>query len=141
MEPPAVESAVKQDVSRLEVSDSVARSNGVLKNRSGSNQREENVCTDSGKPDEMGSEWWFVGSSEVSGLSTCKGRILKPGDEVNFTFPLEKKMTTPSPGKIGGGRGRQVATCSEIIRFSTNDCGEVLRSILFWDSVCLYKSQ
>ncbi|GMY07825.1 putative swi/snf-related matrix-associated actin-dependent regulator [Fagus crenata] len=33
----------------------------------------------------LGSEWWFVGCSEVSGLSTCKGRRVKPGDEVVFT--------------------------------------------------------
>ncbi|KAL1544086.1 DNA repair protein rad5a [Salvia divinorum] len=118
-EPPVVvDSIVKQNVSRLDHSDSSARSN---------NQCGGNCCTDSGKLEEMGSEWWFVGSAEVTGLSTCKGRALKPGDEVNFTFPAQKKLITPSPGKIGGGRGRQVATCSEIIRFSTSACGEIGR--------------
>lgn len=124
-QPPVIESTVKQNASRLEDSDSAARSNGNLKSRSGSDQFEGNGCTDSGKSEEMGSEWWFVGSGEVTGLSTCKGRTLKPGDEVDFTFPAQKKLTAPSPGKIGGGRGRQVATCSEIIRFSTSACGEV----------------
>lgn len=127
---PVVESIAKQNASRLEDSDLVARSNGGLKNESGSNQCEENVCSEIGKSDDMGSEWWFVGSGEVTGLSTCKGRSLNPGDEVNFTFPAEKKMAAPSAGKIGGGRGRQVATCSEIIRFSTSACGEVLWIIL-----------
>ncbi|XP_020552343.1 putative SWI/SNF-related matrix-associated actin-dependent regulator of chromatin subfamily A member 3-like 2 isoform X4 [Sesamum indicum] len=81
----------------------------------------------SGVAKEMGSEWWFVGNGEVAGLSTCKGRILKPGDAVNFTFPVEKKLTISSPGKLAGGRGRQVATCSEIVRFSTNAGGEIGR--------------
>lgn len=72
----------------------------------------------------IGSEWWLVGCGEVSGLSTCKGRRLKPGDEVGFNFPLKSAPAAPSPGKFGG-RGRQVAACSEIVRFSTKNCGEV----------------
>ncbi|XP_006349076.1 putative SWI/SNF-related matrix-associated actin-dependent regulator of chromatin subfamily A member 3-like 2 isoform X2 [Solanum tuberosum] len=76
---------------------------------------------------DMGSEWWYVGCGEVAGMSTCKGRILKPGDEVDFTFPVEKKLSSPSPGKFGGGRGRQAAACSEIVRFSTKACGEIGR--------------
>ncbi|GFZ12847.1 DNA/RNA helicase protein [Actinidia rufa] len=74
----------------------------------------------------MGREWWFVGRGEVSGLSTCKGRRLKPGDEVSFTFPLKNATSAPSPGKFGV-RGRQAAACSEIVRFFTKDCGEVGR--------------
>ncbi|KAI8573536.1 hypothetical protein RHMOL_Rhmol01G0285000 [Rhododendron molle] len=74
----------------------------------------------------IGSEWWLVGCGEVSGLSTCKGRRLKPGDEVGFNFPLKSAPAAPSPGKFGG-RGRQVAACSEIVRFSTKDCGEIGR--------------
>ncbi|KAL3324815.1 hypothetical protein AABB24_038758 [Solanum stoloniferum] len=76
---------------------------------------------------DMGSEWWYVGCGEVAGMSTCKGRILKPGDEVDFTFPVEKKLSSPSPGKFGGGRGRQAAACSEIVRFSAKACGEIGR--------------
>uniref|UniRef100_A0A6N2LKI9 RING-type domain-containing protein n=1 Tax=Salix viminalis TaxID=40686 RepID=A0A6N2LKI9_SALVM len=78
----------------------------------------------------VGSEWWFVGSGEVAGLSTCKGRRVKAGDEVDFTFPLKSKSSispSPSPGK-GFGRRRQAATaCSEIVRFSTKDSGELGR--------------
>ncbi|KAK6776466.1 hypothetical protein RDI58_027467 [Solanum bulbocastanum] len=76
---------------------------------------------------DKGSEWWYVGCGEVAGMSTCKGRILKPGDEVDFTFPVEKKLSSPSPGKFGGGRGRQAAACSEIVRFSAKACGEIGR--------------
>ncbi|KAM3201998.1 DNA repair protein RAD5A [Capsicum annuum] len=76
---------------------------------------------------DMGSEWWYVGCGEVAGMSTCKGRILKPGDEVEFTFPVEKMLSSPSTGKFGGGRGRQAAACSEIVRFSTKACGEIGR--------------
>ena len=48
----------------------------------------------------LGSEWWFVGYSEVSRLSTCKGRRVKPGDEVVFTFPMNSSSRSPSPGKV-----------------------------------------
>lgn len=81
----------------------------------------------------VGSEWWLVGCGEVAGLSTCRGRRIKPGDEVGFTFPLK---ISPSPGKVFG-RGRQATTaCSDIVRFSTTDSGEVLiffrsRNVLF----------
>ncbi|KAK4441254.1 DNA repair protein A [Sesamum alatum] len=126
-EPPSSVASVKQNVSGIENSDSGLKSNGSLNNRIGRNQSEGNDNTDSGVAKEMGSEWWFVGNAEVAGLSTCKGRILKPGDEVNFTFPVEKKLTTSSPGKLAGGRGRQVATCSEIVRFSTDAGGEIGR--------------
>ncbi|CAK7329279.1 unnamed protein product [Dovyalis caffra] len=76
----------------------------------------------------VGSEWWHVGSGVVAGLSTCKGRRVKAGKEVNFTFPLKSKISnSPSPGK-GFGRGRQtVVACSEIVRFSTKDSGELGR--------------
>ncbi|KAI4382285.1 hypothetical protein MLD38_008266 [Melastoma candidum] len=72
------------------------------------------------------SEWWFVGCCEVSGLSTCKGRSLKPGDEVLFTFPSKKGGGSPSTGKFGKGRGAAVA-CSEILRFSSRELGEIGR--------------
>ncbi|ONI19828.1 hypothetical protein PRUPE_3G300100 [Prunus persica] len=79
----------------------------------------------------VGSEWWFVGCSEVAGLSTCRGRRIKAGDEVDFTFPLKSSSISPSPGK-GFGRGRQVAACSEIVRFSTKDSGEIGRIPKEW---------
>ncbi|KAK1383076.1 putative SWI/SNF-related matrix-associated actin-dependent regulator of chromatin subfamily A member 3-like 2 [Heracleum sosnowskyi] len=69
-------------------------------------------------------EWWFVGCSDVAGLSTCKGRSLKCGEEVNFTFAPERKET---PRKFGGGRGRGGSASSEIVRFSSKACGEIGR--------------
>ncbi|KAL8480941.1 hypothetical protein ACS0TY_027455 [Phlomoides rotata] len=120
-ESPIIDSSVKKSVNRTENPNSSSRSHGSL------NSNEGNAETNSGVTKEMGNVWWFVGSCEVAGLSTCKGRILKPGDEVNFTFPVEKKLTSPAAGKLRGGRGRQVATCSEIVRFSTNVCGEIGR--------------
>ncbi|KAF6150384.1 hypothetical protein GIB67_034083 [Kingdonia uniflora] len=70
-------------------------------------------------------EWWLAGSSELAGLSTCKGRKLKVGDEVMFTFPI-KNNNPPSATKLAG-RGRSPSACSEIVRFSTKDSGEIGR--------------
>jgi DNA repair protein RAD5 len=63
-----------------------------------------------------------VGSGEVAGLSTCKGRSLKSGDKVIFKFPVKKVSVSPSPGK-GFGRA---ASCSEIVRFSNEQDWEVI---------------
>ncbi|XP_023768797.2 DNA repair protein RAD5A [Lactuca sativa] len=83
------------------------------------------------------SKWWFVGCCEVAGLSTCKGSKIKPGDQLNFTFPPEKSLSGPSPAKFGsGGRGRQPSACSEIVRFSTSASGEIGRIPNEW-SRCL----
>lgn len=73
--------------------------------------------------DSTESDWWFVGSGEVAGLSTCKGRRVKTGEKVVFTFPLKKSSSSPSPGKFG--KGRNMVACSEIVRFSTKEHGEV----------------
>ncbi|KAL5974544.1 hypothetical protein ACLOJK_031210 [Asimina triloba] len=70
------------------------------------------------------SDWWLVGSSELAGLSTCKGRRLKAGEGVTFTFPSEKLSST-SPRFPA--RGRSASTSSEIMRFSTKDSGEIGR--------------
>ncbi|KAI7729746.1 hypothetical protein M8C21_026125 [Ambrosia artemisiifolia] len=83
------------------------------------------------------SKWWFVGCKEVAGLSTCKGSKIKVGEKVNFTFPPDRVLAGPSPGKFGGGgRGRQPAACSEIVRFSTVASGEIGRIPNEW-SRCL----
>ncbi|CAH1452492.1 unnamed protein product [Lactuca virosa] len=83
------------------------------------------------------SKWWFVGCCEVAGLSTCKGSKIKPGDQLNFTFPPEKSLSGPSPAKFGSvGRGRQPSACSEIVRFSTSASGEIGRIPNEW-SRCL----
>lgn len=82
----------------------------------------EDVCR---RESSIGSEWWLVGCSELAGLSTCRGRRIKPGDEVVFKFSATSASSSRSPGKVFG-RGRQVAACSEIVRFSTRDSGEVI---------------
>lgn len=97
--------------------------NGMENNGASESRKDLNKCSSS----MGGSEWWFVGCSEVSGLSTCKGRKLRYGDEVNFTFPSERRVGSPSAGRFGGGRGRGAVACSEIVRFSTKDCGEIGR--------------
>ncbi|XP_020536255.1 DNA repair protein RAD5A isoform X2 [Jatropha curcas] len=81
-----------------------------------------------GLSDSVGCEWWYVGNSYVAGLSTCKGRKLRAGDEVIFTFPLKNNSSSsPYPGKVFG-KGRQAAAaCSGIVRFSTRDSEEVGR--------------
>lgn len=67
-----------------------------------------------------------MGSGEVAGLSTCKGRTVKCGDAVSFKFPTKTLSASPSPA--GKGFGRAAATCSEIVRFSTEQAGEVMYS-------------
>ncbi|XP_038894922.1 DNA repair protein RAD5A [Benincasa hispida] len=74
----------------------------------------------------IGNEWWLVGCAEVAGLSTAKGRKVKPGDGVAFTFPSRNGCKTPSPAKVFG-KGRHMANGSEIVRFSTKDSGEIGR--------------
>lgn len=87
----------------------------------------EDESLNGGEESVSGDEWWFVGCSELAGFSTCKGRQLKSGDELVFTFPHNR--TTDSgitPGKRFR-RGRQaLRASSEIVRFSTKDSGEVL---------------
>lgn len=91
-------------------------------------EEEEDVS----RENSLGDEWWFVGCSEVSGLSTSKGRRVKPGDEVVFKFPLKSTSSrSPSPGKVfGKGRQHAAAACSEIVRFSTKETGEVMWKIV-----------
>ncbi|XP_058088986.1 DNA repair protein RAD5A isoform X2 [Magnolia sinica] len=82
------------------------------------------VLEPEGKPSSsINSDWWFVGSSELSGLSTCKGRRLKAGEGVIFSFPSENRLNSPK----FPGRGRSVSASSEIVRFSTKESGEIGR--------------
>ncbi|CAN6272882.1 unnamed protein product [Urochloa humidicola] len=67
-----------------------------------------------------GEHWWLVGSAEMAGLSTCKGRRIAPGDAVTFSFP-NTAAAAPAAGKSRPGRS------SEIMRFSTPSHGEVGR--------------
>ncbi|KAL2937566.1 DNA repair protein RAD5A [Bienertia sinuspersici] len=85
-------------------------------------------------PSSISEEWWFVGYGEILGMSTSKGRKIKMGDEVDFGFPLKNKLNSSS-GKVCG-RGKQVASCSEIVRFSTKSGGEIGRIPNEW-SRCL----
>ncbi|KAK1310831.1 hypothetical protein QJS10_CPA08g00521 [Acorus calamus] len=71
-------------------------------------------------------DWWLIESAQVAGLSTCKGRRIKAGDAVSFTFP--RSVSPPKSGKFPGrGRSMAAASCSEIVRFSTIDFGEIGR--------------
>ncbi|CAN0900454.1 DNA repair protein RAD5A [Linum grandiflorum] len=74
----------------------------------------------------VGDEWWYLGDGVVAGLSTSKGRKVKAGDEVTFAFPVNRK--SKSSAAKGFGKGRSVAAaCSEIVRFSTVNGGEIGR--------------
>ncbi|XP_004304707.1 PREDICTED: putative SWI/SNF-related matrix-associated actin-dependent regulator of chromatin subfamily A member 3-like 2 [Fragaria vesca subsp. vesca] len=89
----------------------------------------DDVVADVERPLGGSEEWWLVGCGEVAGLSTCRGRKIKAGDVVDFTFP---QKISPSPGKAFG-RGRPAAAaCSEIVRFSTTDSGEIGRIPKEW---------
>ncbi|XP_020527312.1 putative SWI/SNF-related matrix-associated actin-dependent regulator of chromatin subfamily A member 3-like 2 isoform X1 [Amborella trichopoda] len=80
----------------------------------------------------INSNWWFVGSSDITALSTCKGRKLKVGEIVSFSFPFKN---SPPSHKTSGklfGRGRPNTACSEIVRFSTKYSGEIGRIPTEW---------
>ncbi|XP_027340515.1 DNA repair protein RAD5A isoform X1 [Abrus precatorius] len=87
------------------------------KHSAGDGDNDSSNCT-SGSDD-----WWFVACGEMTGLSTCKGRTINSGDTVIFKFPKKALSASPSSGK---GFGRS-ATCSEIVRFSTEHGGEIGR--------------
>lgn len=74
-----------------------------------------------------GSEWWFLGWGDVAAMSTSKGRKLKTGDEVTFTFPSRSfnSVSSKLPSKSFGRARQAVVPCSEIVRFSTKNSGEV----------------
>uniref|UniRef100_A0A0D9VGJ6 RING-type domain-containing protein n=1 Tax=Leersia perrieri TaxID=77586 RepID=A0A0D9VGJ6_9ORYZ len=73
-----------------------------------------------------GEHWWLVGSVEMAGLSTCKGRRLAAGDAVTFSFP-NSPVAAAAGGKSRPGRASLVSSSSEIMRFSTPSHGEVGR--------------
>ncbi|KDO45613.1 hypothetical protein CISIN_1g003540mg [Citrus sinensis] len=85
-----------------------------------------------------GSEWWFVGWGDVPAMSTSKGRKLRRGDEVTFTFPLKSfnSLSSKFPSKSFVRARQAVVPCSEIVRFSTKDAGEIGRIPHEW-SRCL----
>ncbi|RDY08011.1 DNA repair protein RAD5A, partial [Mucuna pruriens] len=73
--------------------------------------------------DNNSDDWWLVSCGEMTGLSTCKGRTINTSETVVFKFPTKTLSASPSSGK-GFGRA---ATCSEIVRFSTEQAGEIGR--------------
>jgi len=80
--------------------------------------------------DNNSDDWWLVSCGEVTGLSTCKGRTINTDEAVIFKFPT-KKLSSPSTGK---GFGR-TAACSEIVRFSTEQAGEVVLCRRWWSLI------
>ncbi|CAA6663709.1 unnamed protein product [Spirodela intermedia] len=83
-------------------------------------------ATEPGTRDDKNNDWWLVGRCDLTGLSTCKGRRLKAGELVSFSFPSTKVESSSSTARFPS-RGRQVASCSEIVRFATPDSGEIGR--------------
>lgn len=127
----------KSSIGRLsegKVGDLGVNSNGECVRNEEKRENESEARRDiGGESSSRGEEWWFVGSAEILGMSTCKGRILKVGEEVNFGFPEKKNFSVTPVGKFGGGRGRQATNaCSDIVRFSTVACGEIGRIPKEW---------
>lgn len=77
-----------------------------------------------------GEDWWLLGSAEVMGFSTCKGRKLGAGEIIDFSFPRQTAATTKG-GPKPWGRARSSAY-SEIVRFSTRQSGEIGRIPTEW---------
>ena len=68
--------------------------------------------------------WWLVGSAEMAGLSTCKGRRVAAGEPVSFSIPNSAAAAASGKGRPGRFYPSSGAP-SEIIRFSTPQQGEV----------------
>ncbi|KAJ4817502.1 hypothetical protein LUZ62_030068 [Rhynchospora pubera] len=69
-------------------------------------------------------DWWLIGRADVSGLSTCKGRRIQPGETVAFSFPPAPPAAASLKSPLARGRG---GFGSEIVRFSTSQHGEIGR--------------
>lgn len=95
-------------------------------------------ASEPGTRDEKNNDWWLVGRCDLTGLSTCKGRRLRAGELVSFSFPSTKVESSSSNTRFSS-RGRQVASCSEIVRFSTQDSGEVGHFIQILHFFMLFK--
>lgn len=86
--------------------------------------------------------WWLLGSADVMGFSTCRGRKLEVGESVMFSFPRKGNNNGGVNGKGGfkawgrgrggGGAGGAAAAASEIVRFSTKQAGEIGRIPTEW---------
>ncbi|RVW54352.1 DNA repair protein RAD5A [Vitis vinifera] len=103
--------------------------NGTVVSDSNRNNNEAKKCSLGSNENDTPTPSNLVDNS-FEASSRCSGSIgrrrMKSGDEVFFTFPLKKSPNSPSPGKLTG-RGRQMGACSEIVRFSTKESGEVGR--------------
>ncbi|KAM7256149.1 hypothetical protein ACFE04_011890 [Oxalis oulophora] len=106
--------------------------NAIICSDSMSDSRNEELGLVVEKKNVVGSEWWFVGSCDVSAMSTCKGKKLMAGDEVVFTFPSGNLVGVKSAWKVIGRKRQAAAACSEIVRFSTKNAGEVGRIPTDW---------
>jgi DNA repair protein RAD5 len=84
--------------------------------------------------------WWLVGSAEMAGLSTCKGRRIAAGETVSFSIPNSAAAAASASGKGRPGRFALASCNSEIMRFSTPQQGEVHYDITtFPDSLTLHR--
>lgn len=79
-----------------------------------------------------GGDWWLLGSAEVTGFSTCKGRKLGAGEPIDFSFPRQTASATKGASKPWGRGRSSAAACSEIVRFSTRQSGEIGRIPTEW---------
>nr|XP_010918825.1 DNA repair protein RAD5B [Elaeis guineensis] len=78
-------------------------------------------------------DWFFVGKTYVTGLSTCRGRRrLDAGEIIHFSFPDTQKVIE----RHWGVSAKTRAAMSEIVRFSTKRCGEIGKLPTEW-SRCL----
>ncbi|CAN6438650.1 unnamed protein product [Victoria cruziana] len=117
------------------ISDSERAANSEMVKQDGGLAELQGSSSTSKPTESSASDWLFVGGTELTGLSTCKGRKIKVGDPVILSFPSRRNASLSSGTKTFG-RGRPVPSTSEIVRFSSQQSGEIGRIPTEW-SRCL----
>ncbi|OAY75863.1 putative SWI/SNF-related matrix-associated actin-dependent regulator of chromatin subfamily A member 3-like 3, partial [Ananas comosus] len=75
-------------------------------------------------------EWFLVGKTYMTGLSTCRGkRRLDAGEIVHLSFPASALKRDYGGLSVSA---KAAAAVSEIVRFSTKRCGEIGRLLPEW---------
>ncbi|KAK1313806.1 hypothetical protein QJS10_CPA06g00274 [Acorus calamus] len=89
-------------------------------------------CGERGVPEER--DWFLLGRTTVTGMSTCKGRKLEFNEIVHFAFPSADGRTSYRKPWVSA---KAAAASLEIVRFSTKRNGEIGRLPKEWTRILI----